>query len=234
MPSSPGRSLPFLFLIFAGALAGCGGGSNSDPAAAGRAAFAGYGCGTCHRVDGSGGVLGPDLTYVGFRQTPEWLDTWLKDPHGWKKNTLMPNFFLKEPVRKQLVAYLSTLKGNAYRKDPPWDREEFRSDPVKRGREIYLRVGCAGCHGPDAKGGFPNNNVPGGLIPALTKAAEGYTKEELRRKIKLGSHPQKDKSGLPGPMISMPAWGQVLKDDEIDALVEYLYSLKPADSGESW
>jgi mono/diheme cytochrome c family protein len=32
----------------------------------------------------------------------------------------------------------------------------------------------------------------------------------------------------------MPAWGEVLKRDEIEALADYLISLKPKSSGEEW
>ena len=32
----------------------------------------------------------------------------------------------------------------------------------------------------------------------------------------------------PTPMIFMPKWGTVLKDEEIDSVVEYLFSLAPA------
>jgi mono/diheme cytochrome c family protein len=201
----------------------------------GRAAFASAGCNTCHRIGDSGGVIGPDLTYVGFRNTPEWLDRWIEDPQAWKARTKMPNPHLKKSTRDHIVDYLSTLKGEAYRQNPPWDAPEFASDPVKRGKELFKRVGCVGCHGNEGRGGFPNNNVAGGLVPSLTKAAEGFTKEELHKRIKDGSRPQKENPDLPEPMIYMPAWGQVLKDDEIGAVVEYLYSLKPATpASEAW
>ena len=42
--------------------------------------------------------------------------------------------------------------------------------PLERGRGVYKKYGCAGCHGPDAQGGVPNPNaktaqqVPG-LVP---------------------------------------------------------------------
>ena len=74
----------------------------SEKIAIGRAHFQGYGCTTCHQVGGKGGILGPDLTFVGFRKSADWIDLWLKSPEGWKHNTLMPNFYLKEPVREAL------------------------------------------------------------------------------------------------------------------------------------
>ncbi len=203
---------------------------------AGQAHFKGYGCVTCHQVGGTGGAIGPDLTYIGFRKSPEWLDLWLKDPSNWKHNTLMPNFFFKDATRKALVAYLATLKGETYQNGKaPWDLAELKDNPIKRGESIFIHAGCVGCHGGAGKGGYPNNNVAGGLIPSLLKVSEGYSKDELKEKIQRGV-PQSISADatLPPPMIHMPAWSQVLKDDEIDALVEYLYSLNPKGPEEVW
>jgi hypothetical protein len=56
-------------------LAACG--KPKDPVARGKAYFVGLGCITCHRVgDRGGGQAGPDLTFVGYRKSPEWMDLW--------------------------------------------------------------------------------------------------------------------------------------------------------------
>jgi putative heme-binding domain-containing protein len=50
-------------------------------AAAGEALFAGSGgCARCHMVNGEGGRLGPDLSFVGDRRTPGELEADLVDP----------------------------------------------------------------------------------------------------------------------------------------------------------
>ena len=208
----------------------------SDPVARGKAYFVGLGCITCHRVgDKGGGQAGPDLTYVGFRKSSEWLDLWLKDPHAWKPGTAMPNFKLKDPVRQDLVAYMVSLKGEQYRQNPPWNAPDLKADPVKRGEVIFNKAGCVGCHGAAGAGGFPNNNVVGGKIPSLTLVADGYSKEELKERIRDGKTSDPADPAAPAPMIKMPAWRDVLQDDELDALVEYLYSLRPAPkAGDDW
>lgn len=226
--------IPLFCLVLLG-LAACSG--KKTPETAGKAYFVGYGCYTCHKIGNEGGVLGPDLTYIGFRKSPEWLDQWMHNPTQWKKNTLMPNFYLKDAVRKDIVAYLSSLKGQGYRDgQEPWNEPGVKDDPVKRGALIYERAGCVGCHSKDGKGGNPNNNVVGGLIPSLTMVADGYSKEELKEKISKGvAQSAKEDPNGPDPMIHMPAWGETLKEDELDALVEYLYSLRPPRSAEdSW
>jgi mono/diheme cytochrome c family protein len=231
------KSIRILFLVPLGLgifLTGC---SNQpkDGQPLGAMYFKGYGCANCHRIGDEGGQYGPDLTFVGYRKTPQWLDVWFKNPHAWKSNTPMPNFNFPDNVRKALVEYLAVQKGDIYRKNPPWNTPDLMADSVKRGAVIYDRVGCVGCHGRNGVGGYPNNNVVGGKIPSLTKVAEGYSKEELRNKIRTGVHPAKaDMSGAE-PMIYMPEWGKVLKADEIDALADYLISLKPkSSSGESF
>jgi mono/diheme cytochrome c family protein len=102
-------------------------------------------------------------------------------------------------------------------------------NPVDRGREIFRKYGCAGCHGPDGKGGVPNPNAKTAQqVPAVTYVADGYTKPELKRLIQNG---QREIAALdpsrPPPPLYMPAWGSTIKDAEIDDLMAYLLSLKP-------
>lgn len=226
----------FVLFLALGVLASCQ--RASDPVTQGKAYFMGYGCNRCHRIGDAGGSgkYGTDLTYIGFRKSKEWLDLWLRDPHAWKKNTPMPNFHLTDQARARLVEYLSTLKGQDFEKTgKPWNEEALKEDPVKRGGVIFERAGCVGCHAKGGKGGYPNNNVVGGEIPSLIKVAEGYSKEELKARIRDGKIPDKENPNKPDPMIVMPKWGEVLEEDELGALVEYLFSLKPkAAPGEEW
>jgi mono/diheme cytochrome c family protein len=113
-----------------------------SPELQGRAVFNGYNCQQCHRVGYEGGTLGPDLSYVGFRKSSAFLEMWLTDPGKWKHNTVMPNFHISPGLRAPLVAYLSSLQGQDYEGRLPWEKEEFASDPAKKGGEIFKRVGC--------------------------------------------------------------------------------------------
>ncbi len=209
------------------ALAGCGGPvSQTD----GRAAYQALNCRACHRIGDEGSPSAPDLTYVGFRKSPQWLNLWLKDPQAWKPDAMMPNLHLTAPTRHALVQYLTQQKGQALGDHKPWDAPALAKDPVERGHVIFGRAGCITCHGKGGIGGYPNNNVAGGKIPALTSVWETYTKEELIQKITRGSIPQKADPAGPDPMIDMPPWGQVLSKEDIQAVAAYVMSLKPADA----
>ena len=214
------------FLSIVAALSACSMKPPTGPVA-GKAYFTQVGCASCHRVGGAGSAVGPDLTLVGFRHSPQWLDLWLKDPRAWKPGTLMPNKQLSPAARAAIVSYMAELKGQDWPKGGrPWDGA---GDAAARGRLIFLRAGCVACHGQDGAGGYPNNNVAGGKIPALANVSQTYTKAELAAKIKRGvPSPVKADAKGPEPLVSMPSWGQVLDDAEIDAVATYLLALKPA------
>lgn len=220
------RLLPLVFLLSA-----CGKSEPSAPPsanAAGRAYFVQAGCASCHKVGELGAATGPDLSMAGYRHTAEWLDLFIKDPTAWKKDTLMPNKRIPDEARAAIVAWLAEQKGQAWPAGArPWDAA---ADPIAKGRLIYARAGCASCHGQGGKGGYPNSNVKGGLIPALDKASETYTKAELVEKIRRGvPEPERADPKGPKPHIAMPSWGKLLSDAELDAVASYLLTLKPAD-----
>ena len=102
---------------------------------------------------------------------------------------------------------------------------------VERGAAVFQKVGCVGCHGPQGRGGIVNRNMDmGEEVPPLTHVSDGYSKEELKEIIRDGRYPARaQKDGL-APPLWMPSWKEKLTDEEIDAVVEYLYSLNPEKS----
>ena len=218
-----------LFLLSALLLAAC----NQTPptgTAAGHAYFAQAGCTSCHKVGEEGSAVGPDLSLVGFRHSAEWLDLCIKDPQAWKKDTLMPNKRLSDEARAAIVGYLAEQKGQAWTAKP-WDSV---ADPVAKGKIIYARAGCLGCHGAGGHGGYPNNNVKGGLIPKLDGVYETYTAKELVAKIGRGV-PAPEKADPKGatPLIWMPSWSQKLTPDELMAVSLHLMTLRPGNAEKS-
>lgn len=217
-----------LVLLLAAALSACNQAPPTGPAA-GKAYFSQAGCVACHKVGDEGSAVGPDLSLVGFRHSSAWLDQFIKDPQAWKKDTLMPNKRLSDAARGAIVAYLAEQTGQAWPAGGrPWDAPSINKDPLARGRLLFNRAGCVGCHGTGGAGGYPNNNVKGGLIPKLNGVYETYTKPELVAKIKKGvRNPEKADPKGPEPLVWMPAWGEKLDDSELDAVAAYLMSLRP-------
>lgn len=190
----------------------------------GRALYSAAGCQACHRVGETGGNAGPDLTMVGVRRSRAWLELWLSHPAAWKPDTLMPDFKLPPKTLQAIVDYLAGLKGQEYRERSPWD-----------GRAVYARAGCVACHGPQGRGGHPNNNVAGGAIPGLSSVAETFTLDELKEKIRRGVlKPEKADPHGPEPLVFMPAWREIIKESEIDAVASYLMALGKGQKTSDW
>jgi mono/diheme cytochrome c family protein len=195
----------------------------------GSARFDAAGCRSCHRVGPRGGDAGPDLTLVGVRRPRAWIEAWLKSPRGWKADTRMPEQGLSAADRSALAEFLSAQKGQAWGEDRPWRGAE----PGEiSGKEVYVRAGCIACHGTQGRGGHPNPGAHGDVIPALSPLMGTYKKEELKAKIKNGV--VADAQGAIPAAVNMPAWKDVLNDDELDALTGYLLSLAEGQPKTDW
>lgn len=80
--------------------------------------------------------------------------------------------------------------------------EEHLEEIISRGRELYLSVGCAACHGQNAEGSS--------IGPALP----GHTEEQVKSQVR-------------NPIKNMPAFSQAQIDDEgLDAIAAYITSLE--------
>jgi len=68
-------------------------------------------CAVCHKINGVGGSIGTDLSKVGERHDAVFLQTQMKDPTLYKKDTRMPSFKdMPQEDMDALIAYLLTLK----------------------------------------------------------------------------------------------------------------------------
>jgi mono/diheme cytochrome c family protein len=101
------------------------------------------------------------------------------------------------------------------------------SSRAQAGKWVFDRYGCAACHGLNAKGGrFNFNYQGGGAEPVLVKTISNYTRDELRKKIEYGVPVvAKDNPKGPTPPLYMPAWKDKISPPEMEALMDYLYSI---------
>lgn len=86
------------------------------------------------------------------------------------------------------------------------------TDPAVQGREVYLRV-CAECHGQSGEG-YANEPA----APALDESEHAWhhSDQQIRDWIE---------NGKLGVGREMPAYGDELTADEVDAVIAYLHSL---------
>jgi mono/diheme cytochrome c family protein len=193
-------------------------------ASEGQRLFQQKGCIGCHSIGDKGGKVGPALDDVGLRRPPEWMMQHFRDPQTVSSGTVMPRFGFTETEARALTDFLLHLRDQKVALSLP-----SLMSPVERGREVFRKYGCAGCHGADAKGGVPNSNAKTAeQVPGLIYVADGYTKDELKMRILKGQReiPALD-AKRPPPPLYMSAWAGIIKDSELDDLAAYLFSLKP-------
>lgn len=145
--------------------------AKAPPAALGELLVSELNCTACHAPPGGGAARvppkgAPDLAGVGSRVTPQWLRSYLSDPHAAKPGATMPDVFhASEPEAKRgavdfLVHYLVSLDGPI----KPASRGG-NTLLVEQGRTIYHTVGCVACHGPAEKA--VSTKVPQVPLPNL-------------------------------------------------------------------
>jgi cbb3-type cytochrome oxidase cytochrome c subunit len=123
----------------------------------GRFLFEELACIKCHKpaADAMAKTLaertGPNLSDIGRRVYPGWLDAWLADPHKIRPQAQMPKLFAADDAgraeRYAVVQYLTSLGGPLPepRRRPLVSNEYRRS--VTRGEALFVTTGCAACHG---------------------------------------------------------------------------------------
>ena len=92
-----------------------------------------------------------------------------------------------------------------------------------KGSVLYVKYGCINCHGPNGLGGVPNPQSPDKTIPPLSGQdfrSEFNTDAKIIDVIRSGSVIGK------APIVSMPHWGGIIPNDQLQALVAYLKTLK--------
>ena len=190
----------------------------------GRRLFVEKGCIGCHSLGGKGGTIGPALDEIGKQHDANWIIAHFRNPQALTPDSVMPKFDLTEHETRALTEFLlSKSEPNiiGFLKIPSL------MTSLERGKAIFKKYGCIGCHGPDGTGGVPNpNSKTAQQVPGLTYLATDYTKVELQKRILNGQReiavldPK-----LPPPPLYMPPWRGKIAEGELDDLVEYLLSL---------
>lgn len=134
------------------------------------------GCRACHVINGRGGTIGPDLTYVGDKASEQydmsrlsgqrtsfaWHVAHLKDPKSLVPETVMPNFsFGTKDAQALAMLVMSWRKApvpadfrpGTPRTDPQTPEEILEERKMKTGPGAwFVRTGCFVCHSVSSLG----------------------------------------------------------------------------------
>lgn len=107
---------------------------SSGPVHRGKALMAEQGCTGCHKVEGEGGEVGPELTKVVERIEPAKIVQKIADPklwtaEGFQTGLMPPRPDMPEGDRQEIAAYLAGLSGKSYSLTgaaSPWSHEGVR------------------------------------------------------------------------------------------------------------
>ena len=122
--------------------------ASSDPAA-GASLYGESFCASCHAVQNAagnvvGGNLGPELTRIGSKVRPQWLQAWLRNPRLYDAGTGMPHYRFTDPQVATLAGFLlaktdSDLLSNVH-------LEVATPGQIAHGKRLVSDYGCASCH----------------------------------------------------------------------------------------
>ncbi len=106
----------------------------SGPVHRGKALMTEQGCTGCHKIEGEGGEVGPDITKVAERHEPLRIAQKIADPtlwttEGFQAGLMPPRPDMSEGDRHEIAAYLAGLSGKNYSPTgatSPWSHEGVR------------------------------------------------------------------------------------------------------------
>jgi len=121
-----------------------------------------YGCTGCHAIGGDGSLgpdltgerqVGPNLSHIASKNSREWVQKWIANPHAFRPDSRMPRFYgltnnSAQEDWPKAYAEIHAITHYLYAKStPPADFTDppAQTDPVK-GKELFLQKGCLACH----------------------------------------------------------------------------------------
>jgi mono/diheme cytochrome c family protein len=182
-------------------------------------------CLGCHKLNGEGGAIGPDLTTVRERRSPAYIAAMIADPQRVVPGSVMPKTRMSDATRDLITRYLASQPGAA--PDAPAPAPSQSAPPAGDGVHLYAKW-CASCHGTAGRGDGPNApNLP--VKPSAHASRDvmaGRPDDSLYDTIAGGG-------AIMNRSHRMPAFGATLTPAEIRSLVRHIRSLCRCE-GPSW
>ena len=168
------------------------------------------GCRGCHKLNGVGGSIGPDLTEEGANhRSPEWLERHFLAPNAVSAGSAMPNFHFNKDQARDLTYYMLSLTSE----EMGTYFSSMRSIPGPAyGRQLFVEKNCISCH---AVGGVGTKTGPD-LLGVTKRHSLEWLDEQL-------VNPE-----LVYPGSAMPEYD--LETNARKALVAFMAAATPADA----
>jgi mono/diheme cytochrome c family protein len=187
--------------------------SNYEPAGKAGQLMTDMACFSCHRINGRGGDMAPELTWEGSAVQRQWLVEFLRNPNTLRPALIrrMPKFNLTDAEINTLTDYIMTVY-----QDPAFDQDatsvsSYPASEVDRGKQLfYSKYACQSCHIVDTK------SDKGYIGPTLTQVGSRLTAAWIFHWLK---NPQALRPGTIEP-------NQNMSDEDATALTAYLTTLK--------
>ena len=117
-----------------------------DKSHQGRLLFSELRCASCHATEAVRQKKGPDLSLVGSRLNPDFIQRFIASPHSVDPGTQMPDLLVGYPKRNEiaeaLTHYLISRTGNSFIEGV------VKQDEVDPGKKLFEKIGCVNCHLP--------------------------------------------------------------------------------------
>ena len=187
--------------------------SNYQPAGNAGKLMTDMACFSCHRINGHGGDMAPDLTWEGSSVQHEWLVQFFKNPATLRPALIrrMPRFNVTDGEANELADYMLTVYQN-----PAIDRDSmplsgYPQGQIELGKQLfYGKYSCQGCHIVDVK------QDKGYIGPTLTQVGSRLTAAWIYQWMK---NPQSLRPGSIEP-------NRAMNDEDARALTAFLMSQK--------
>jgi len=160
-----------------------------------------YKCYICHRFNGFGSDLAPDLSFEGSRADRQWIINFLKNPQTLRPTLIfrMPQFNIPDREAAIIADYISMVLQSPDVNLASVDRKEFTPQLVSMGKQLYeVKYQCQSCHTIGSSGGYVGPNLsnagnwmtpawieawlrnPQGLAPGTIEPRRTFTDEEVK------------------------------------------------------
>lgn len=179
-------------------------------------------CLGCHRIDGEGGRVGPDLSAAGRRLQPDFILRMILDPQATVPGSAMPRVPMPtweaDLLARDLAGRVATRTQDTVRLSlarTPLRPPATDTTPA----QLYLRF-CSACHGADGRGdGYNARFLP---VPpadhASAAAMSALSDDMIYDAIAAGGY-------IMNRSPRMPPFGETLTRSQIHGLVGYIRTL---------